>query len=145
MAKRVLWNRVCLSFHPSVLLSETFLGIGSLVCSETRMALEAHLVLCVTAGIFEKKHLPPKCRRWVKNKVFEFIGKIFHCFFFWLWSIKKVYTIYCIIAQIPYLEKIWFLRYGPKSSQPITIFKLTYLKMIKKVWFFCMLIQIRGS
>ena len=91
MAKRVLWIRVCLSFHPSVLLSETFLGIGSLVCSETRMALEADLVLCVTAGIFEKKHLPPKCRRWVKNKVFEFIGKIFHCFFLTLVYKESIY------------------------------------------------------
>ena len=30
--------------------------------------------------------------------------------FFWIWFIKKLCNIYCILAQTPYLGKIWFLR-----------------------------------
>ena len=41
--------------------------------------------------------------------------------FFWIWSIKKVYIICCIFAQIPYLRKMWFLRYGSKYSWTIKL------------------------
>ena len=33
----------------------------------------------------------------------------------------KIYVICCVPAQIPYLGKILFLRYGPKCSQPIRL------------------------
>ena len=31
----------------------------------------------------------------------------------------KVYATCCVPVQVPYLGKIWFLRYRPKCSQPI--------------------------
>ena len=39
----------------------------------------------------------------------------------------KVYTICCILAQILYLGKIWFLRYGPNAldQSDYSIFKST--------------------
>ena len=33
----------------------------------------------------------------------------------------KIFIIYCVPAQIPYLKKFWFRRYGPKCSQPIRL------------------------
>ena len=62
VARRVLWIRGCLSFHPSVLssfhpsvLSGCFLGIGPLVFFlKLSVVLGAHMPLCVTAR-FKKK------------------------------------------------------------------------------------------
>ena len=36
----------------------------------------------------------------------------------------KIYIIFCVTAQILYLEKILFLRYRPKCSQPITDYRI---------------------
>ena len=61
--------------------------------------------------------------------------------FFWIWFIKKFYNICCILAQIPYLGKIWFLRYGPKCSWPVR------LQSDEKAWFFaywCRFIEIKS-
>ena len=41
--------------------------------------------------------------------------------FYWIWSIIKIYIICCVPAQIPYLWKLLFLKYGPKCSQPIRL------------------------
>ena len=54
----------------SILPSRSFLGIGSLVFSETHHGLEAHMVLCVTAGFLGKKILSQKWGKWAKNRVF---------------------------------------------------------------------------
>ena len=76
--------------------------------------------LCMAAGFF-KKNCPmneenrPGSLNLLKN------GKMWSFFFFWIWSIKKVYTICYIPVQIPYLGKMWFLRYGPKCSLPIRL------------------------
>ena len=53
----------------------------------------------------------------LKIASFEFIGKISQ--FFLILPIMKVKIVCCIFAQIPYLGKIWFLRYVPKCSWPI--------------------------
>ena len=37
--------------------------------------------------------------------------------FYWICSIMKIYIICCVPAQIPYLGKFLFLKYGPKCSQ----------------------------
>ena len=37
------------------------------------------------------------------------------------WSIKKFYNICCILVQILYLWKFWFLRYGPKCTWQIRL------------------------
>ena len=41
--------------------------------------------------------------------------------FFWTYSLMQFYTICCVSVQIPYLGKIWFLRYRSKCSQPIRL------------------------
>ena len=33
----------------------------------------------------------------------------------------KIYIIYCVPTEIPYLGKFLFLKYGPKCSQPIRL------------------------
>ena len=99
------------SICPSVLPSGSFFVIGSLVFSETQHGVRGHVLLCVTEPDFLKKiFLPHRWGKWAKNKVFNF---------FWIWSIMKLYIICCIFAQIPYLGKILFLRYGPKCFWPI--------------------------
>lgn len=46
----------------------------------------------------------------LKNLVIKFLSVL---------SIIKVYPNCYIPAKVPYLEKMWFLRYGPKCSEPI--------------------------
>ena len=41
--------------------------------------------------------------------------------FCWICSIMKMYIIWCVPAQIPFLGKFLFLRYGPKCSQPVKL------------------------
>ena len=66
--------------------------------------------------------------------------------FYWIWSIMEIYIICCVPAQIPYLGKFLFLRYGPKCSQPIRLqdFLINHISRTNQ-WnslIFCMLIQI---
>ena len=66
--------------------------------------------------------------------------------FYWICSIMKMYIICYVPAQIPYLEKFWLLRYGPKCSQPIRFqeFLINHISRTSQ-WnslSFCMLIQI---
>ena len=53
-----------------------------------------------------------------------------------------MYIIY-VPAQIPYLGKFWFLRYGQKCSQPIRLqdFVINHFSRTNSL-IFCMLIQI---
>ena len=54
VARRVLWIRVCPSFHPSVLLSGGFLGIGWLVFSETQHGVRGPCVVRGRARFLQK-------------------------------------------------------------------------------------------
>ena len=57
MAARVLLIRVC----PSVFLSRSFLGIGSLAFPETQHGVSSPCgVVCGRAGFFEKNIFAPK-------------------------------------------------------------------------------------
>ena len=73
VAGRVLWIRVCPSFCPSVLPSESFLGIGSLVFSETQHGVRGQCVVRDRAGFFF--NLSQKWGKWSKNRFLGFIGK----------------------------------------------------------------------
>ena len=58
----------------------------------------------------------------------------------------KTYIICCVPAQIPYLERLLFLKYGPKCSQPIRLqdFIINHISRTNQ-WnslIFCMLIQV---
>ena len=112
--------------HYSVLLFKSSLGICSLVFPEN----QHKLTFAQKMGI--------KRQKWAKK---EFFWRVFR-----IWSIKKVYINWCILAQILFLGKIWFLRYMPKCSLPIRSqnFYIDCISRIKwwKSLIFCMLIQI---
>ena len=84
-ARRVLSNRICASFHPffylSFHLSVSFLGIGSLVFSESQHGVMGPcIVVSDRAGFFGKKTHQAKMTRngekWHKNMVFGLFKKI---------------------------------------------------------------------
>ena len=59
-ARRVLWNRVCPSFHPAIFL-DVFLELDHLISLNFSMVLETLIKLCVTdLDILEKLFLPPR-------------------------------------------------------------------------------------
>ena len=89
------------------------------------MVLETNMKLCVTELDFpeiwfllQKLGNGPKMDQkhgflnLLKNAVIHF---------YWIWSIMKIYIICCVPAQISYLGKFWFMRYGPKYYQPIRL------------------------
>ena len=82
---------VCLS---SVLLSWSFLGIGSLVFSESQYGVRGLYGVVRNSQIFLKKFLSPK---WSKSRVLNLLENLV-INFFWIWSIKKVYVFCCILA-----------------------------------------------
>ena len=126
VAGTVPWNRVCssfsLSFHLSVRpffsLSRCFLGIVLLIFLNFGMVLESHVKLCVTAGFSRKIFFAPKMGQ---NQGFFNLLENLVINFYWIWSIMKIYILCCVPAQIPFLGKFLFLRYGPKCSQPIRL------------------------
>ena len=77
--------------------------------------------LCVTEPdfFFFLNFVPKNGENGPKIGFLGFIGKFSHLF--WIWSMKKVHIICCILALTRYLGKIWFLRYGPKCSRPIRL------------------------
>ena len=83
--------------------------------------LDTHMKLGVTEPDFlEKFFSPPKLGKCAKS---SFLNILKNCVinFYWICSIMRIYNICCVPAQIPYLGKFWFLRYGPKCSQPIRL------------------------
>ena len=67
------------SFCPSVFLSRSFLGIGSLVFLETYHGVRGPcLVLRDRARIFLKNLFAPKMGKMGQKEFFEFIGKFGH-------------------------------------------------------------------
>ena len=102
---------VCLSFH----LSGNFLGILWLVFLNFGMGLKSHEKLCITEPNFLGKQSP----KWAKNRVNLLENLVIK--FYRIWSIVKIYIIWYVPAQIPYLGKFLFLRYRPKCSQPIRL------------------------
>ena len=112
MARRVLWIR---SVCPSVW---RFLEIGSLVFSGTQHDVRGLCgVVHNRTRLFENSALPPKWPSLGFLNVWE--NLIIN--FFSIWSIMKVYINCCMLEQILYLGKFWFLRYDPKCSWPIRL------------------------
>ena len=86
------------------------------------MVLQTQKKLGVTEPDFpEKKILPQKLAKWARNMFFFNLLKNFVINFYLICSIIKIYFICCVPAQIPYFGRFWFLRYGPKCSQPIRL------------------------
>ena len=88
------------------------------------MVLESHVKLSM------KIFLPPKLGKWAKNRVFSINWKIWSLILLNL-IIMKIHIICCLPAQIPYLGKFLFLRYGPKmfsANQIAGFFNQPYLQ-----------------
>ena len=110
------------SVRPSVLSYESFLGIGSLVFSETHHGVRHPcFVVRDRTGFFGENLFDPKMGKMGQKQGFSNLLESLIIIFFKIWSIKKVYNICCILAQIPYLGKIWFPRCGPKCSRPVRL------------------------
>ena len=111
------------SVLPSVLLSRHFFGIVSLFFSEI---WHGDRILCEVvrdrAGFSGNIFLLPKLGKFAQNGpktgFFNLLENLV-INVYWIWSIMKIYIIYWVPAEIPYLGKFLFLRYGPKYSQPI--------------------------
>ena len=89
---------------------------------------------------------PQKIGKMDQKQVFLNLLKSFINNFHWICSIMKIYIICCVLVQVSYLGKLWFLRYGPKCSQPIRLqnFLINNISRTNH-WnnlIFCMLIQI---
>ena len=102
MAERVLWIRVCLFVLPSFRLSVQKFSWDWLIWffQKLSMVLGVHVLLRMAESDFLEKVFLPK--KWVFKNLLENLVIIF----FWIWSTIKVCTIFCILAQIPYLGKI---------------------------------------
>ena len=125
VAGRVLWNRICQSFHPPIHLSRHFLGIGILVFSKFWLCVrKPDKVVFDRVRFFFKKKKKKKCTKngenGPKKGFFEFIEKFGPWFFLNLVYVK-LYIICYISVQILYLGNIWSLRCGPKFSWPIKL------------------------
>ena len=146
VAGTVLWITVCPSFHPSVVLSRSFLGIASLVFSETQHDVRGPCgVACGRARFFGKK----MCHKCIKNGpkigLFKFIGKFSHWFFLNLVIKEGLYYLLnsCtnLILMVP---EIWAKILS--ANQIARYLNRIYLqnKIMKKPDF-CMLIQIQWN
>ena len=113
--------------------------------------LETYMKLCVTEldfpDFFFFFFFAQKIgKNGTKTGFFLSILKNFVINFYWICSIMKIYIICCVSAQVRYLGKFWFLRYGPKRPQPIKLqdFSINHISRTNQ-WnslIFCMLIQI---
>ena len=94
---------------------------------ELRMVLGTHVVLYMTARFFENRVFPSKWGKqtkardlWMYRKAQLFFSVLY--FFINLgYNESLYYCSSCMLEQISYLEKLWFLRYGPKCSCPIRL------------------------
>ena len=115
---------VSLSILLSLSLSGSFLGIVSLVFSKFwHGARNLHEVVHNRARFLEKKNFCPQDwengPRMGQNMVFfNFLKNLIInvC-----WICSKIYIMCSVPAQIPYLVKVLFMRYGAKCSQPMRL------------------------
>ena len=116
-----------LSVLPSFCLSVWKFSWGQLIIFFLKLSvvLGAHVLLHVTARFFEKNLVAQKMgqmgQKWAKKLGFLNLLENLVIDFFGIWYIMKDFTIFCILAQIPYFGKICFLRYGPKCFWSIRL------------------------
>ena len=146
---RVLQNRVCPSFRPSFCWSGSFLEIASLVFSKFwHGARNLYEVVPDKAGFSGEKKF---CHQNWENRLkmgqkqgFLYLLKSLVINFYWICSKMKIYIICCVPSEIPYLGNFFFLKYGPKCSQPFILqdFLTNHISRTDqwKSLIFCMLI-----
>ena len=103
ISRRVLSNRVCLSFCPSVCPSVQVFAWNYII-SFFRITCE---FVDDRARFYRKIFFPLKIGKmgpkWPQNRFFSIYWKIWSLIFYWIWSIMKLYINFCVPAQIPYL------------------------------------------
>ena len=126
VAGRVIWNRVCPSFHPTVCrvafldLDFKFLNFG--------MVLE-NLISLYVPDFLGKLFCPQKLGTWAKNRppigFFESLKRNLVINFPWFCSIIKIYIICCVPVQIFCWEKCcyWGIGQNALSHSDCGIFK----------------------
>ena len=111
-------NKVC----PS-LCSEVSLELTLQFFLELHVVLGTHVMLCITARFFENRVLPPKWRKQTQGflKKFSFFSQFFIFFINLVYNKSLYYCSSCMLEEISYLGKSWFLIYAPKCSWPIRL------------------------
>ena len=113
---------------------------------ELNMMLGANVVLCMTEPDFFKIIFCPKNGEnrpslgfFERIEKFSFFSQFFRVFF-QFGNESLYYWNCCMLEQISYLAKFWFLRYGPKCSWPIRLWDfsinrrtLNWLYLAKKL------------
>ena len=115
-----------LSFLLSCCPSSCFIGTESSDFSEfwngAQKSLPLYTLMCMTEpDFFGKTFFTLKIGEMDQKQGFLNSKKNLIINFHWICSIMKIYVICCVPAQILHMEKILFLRYRPRSSQPITL------------------------
>ena len=133
----------------SFCLSGRFLGIVSSIFSKFRHGVIISYEVYGRARLSKINLFAPKIEKmgpkWSKNRISPFIGKCGHSFLLNLIYNENLYNLLCS-CKITYLEKKFFLRYGPKCSQPISLqdFLINHISRTNQ-WnslIFCVLAQI---
>ena len=95
---------------------------------------------CAWQPDFLEKSFAPKIGKMGQKQGFWNILKNLVINFYWICSLMKIYNIFYVPVQIPYLGRFLFLRYGPKCSQPIRLqnFLINHISRTNKeiAWFF---------
>ena len=102
--------------------------LGSLAFSGTQNGVRSPCGAVYDRGRFFENHvLTPKCAKqtkptvlWMHRKV-QFFSQFFIFYINLVYNESLHYFNSCMLEQISYLGKFWFLRYGPKCSWPITL------------------------
>ena len=122
MARRVIWIR---SVRPSV-QKFSWNWLFSFF-RELKMVLGTHVVLCMTEPDFLKKMFyPQNGENRPSPGFFECIGKfsffsVLYFFISLVYNESLYYCNCCMLEQISYSWKFWFLKYGSKCSWPIRL------------------------
>ena len=145
---------VRLSYRPFILPSGSFLGIGSLVFSETHVIRGPCVVVRDRAEFFEKKFAPKMgkiTQKWAKINVFLNLLENLVITFFWIWSRKKFILFAVFWLKSHTWEKFgsWHLGQNALKQSDCSIFKLTLSleQNDEKAWFLaccCRFIEIKS-
>ena len=93
---------------------------------ELKMVLGTHVMLCMAEpDVLEKMFYSQNVENRPNPGFFECVGKLSFFFLVLNFFISVVYNESycnsCMLEQMSYLGKFWFLRYGPKRSWPIRL------------------------
>ena len=117
LAGRIPWNRFCLSLPPDICMGvffelDHYISLG--FCQGARNQYE----VVHDNPIFLKNFSP---QNWGNGPKIGFLNlkKNLVINFLRICSIIKMFIIFCVPPQIPFLGKILFVRCRPKYSQPI--------------------------